>query len=46
MNKVSEEHIIPVEKMKARLIKISGKLDHLWHSTQSGEKIINRLKKK
>ena len=46
MNNVSEEHIIPVEKMKARIILFSGKLDHLWPSTQSGENIIQRLKEK
>jgi len=46
MNKVPEKHIIPVEKMKAHVILFSGKLDHLWPSTQSGEIIINRLKEK
>ena len=46
MNKVSEEHIIPVEKMKAHLIIFSGKLDHLWPSTESGELIMKRLKEK
>ena len=46
MNRVSEEHIIPVEKMKAHLIIFSGKLDHLWPSTESGELIIKRLKEK
>lgn len=46
MGKVPEEHIIPVEKMKAHIILFSGKLDHLWPSTQSGELIMNRLKEK
>eukprot|EP00833_Pecoramyces_ruminatium_P013104 jgi/Orpsp1_1/1187136/evm.model.d7180000055675.1 len=44
MGNVPEEHIIPVEKMKARVIIISGKLDNLWPSTQSGELIMKRLK--
>ncbi|KAG4105795.1 alpha/beta-hydrolase [Neocallimastix lanati (nom. inval.)] len=42
---VPENHIIPVEKMKARVILISGKLDNLWPSTKSGELIMERLKK-
>lgn len=46
MNKVSEDHIIPVEEMKARVILFSGKLDCLWPSTESGEIIIKRLKEK
>jgi len=46
IGKVKEENIIPVEKMKARVILISGKLDHLWPSTEFGEIIINRLKEK
>ena len=46
MGKVSEEHIIPVEKMKAIAIIFSGRLDHLWPSTRSGEMIIERLKEK
>ena len=46
IGKVKEENIIPVEKMKARIILFSGKLDHLWPSTQFGEIIIKRLKEK
>ena len=46
IGKVKEENIIPVEKMKARVILISGKLDHLWPSTQFGEFIMQRLKDK
>ncbi|ORX76205.1 hypothetical protein BCR32DRAFT_329466 [Anaeromyces robustus] len=32
--------------MKARVLLISGKMDNLWPSTQSGELIIERLKEK
>ncbi|KAL6600888.1 acyl-CoA thioester hydrolase C terminal-domain-containing protein [Neocallimastix sp. 'constans'] len=46
MGNVSEEHIIPVEKMKAQVLLFSGKLDSIWPSTQSGEIIMERLKEK
>ena len=32
--------------MKARVILVSGKLDHIWPATQFGELIIKRLKDK
>jgi len=46
MGKVAEEHIIPVEKMKARLVLFSGKLDVLWPSNQGAKLIMERLKEK
>jgi len=42
----SEEHLIPVEKMKARLIMFAGKLDHCWGSVKAGEAIMDRLDSK
>jgi len=46
MGKVQEEHIIPVEKMKARVVVFSGKLDTMWPSYRSGQYLIQRLKEK
>jgi len=42
----SEDHLIHVEKMKARLIMFSGKLDHCWGSYKAGEAIMQRLNEK
>jgi len=44
MDIISEEHIIPVEKMKARIILFSGKIDNLWPSHKACELIMKRLK--
>lgn len=46
MDTISEEHIIPVEKMKARIILISGKMDNLWPSNKACELMMKRLKEK
>ena len=46
IGKIQEKNIIPVEKMKARVILFSGKIDHIWPATQFGELIIKRLKDK
>ena len=41
-----EEHLIPVEKMKAHVLIFSGKMDIYWPSTPSGEMMMKRLKEK
>ena len=46
VGKATENHIIPVEKMKASLLLISGKMDTLWPSTKSADMIVERLKEK
>jgi len=46
IDKVKEEHLIPVEKMKARVLIISGVMDTLWPAYVSGNKIMERLKEK
>jgi len=46
VGRATEEHIIPVERMKASVILISGKMDTLWPSTISGDMIVKRLKDK
>jgi len=44
VGKVPEEHWIPVEKMKARVILFSGKLDELLPSYEFAEIIMKRLR--
>ncbi|OUM68455.1 hypothetical protein PIROE2DRAFT_58101 [Piromyces sp. E2] len=39
-----EEHLIPVEKMKAHIILFTGKMDYYWPSYASAEMIMKRLK--
>ncbi|ORX71748.1 alpha/beta-hydrolase [Anaeromyces robustus] len=46
VDKAKESSIIPVEKMKAKVLLVSGKRDTLWPSYISAEKIIERLKSK
>jgi len=42
----SENHLIPVEKMKARLLFFSGKLDKCWPSESSSQMMMKRLQSK
>lgn len=42
----SENHFIPVEKMKARLLIFSGEMDHCWPSDKASKAIMKRLKEK
>ncbi|OUM70297.1 hypothetical protein PIROE2DRAFT_1724 [Piromyces sp. E2] len=42
----SENHLIPVEKMKARVLFFSGKLDKCWPSESSSQMMMKRLQSK